>query len=324
MAMSNDSTSTQTVLYVIVVVVAVLVSSVLAPIVWGVTQPSDDGEERSSVAVITLRGGTSSANAAAISEDLRDARNNESIEAVVLRMDSGGGAVTSSSELYLAVNRTAQEMPVVAYVEGVAASGGYYAIAPADAIYVKPSSIVGSIGVVATVPQIVEENNRIVSVQIRSGPDKQVQSVDQIRNQVESLQNSFVGTVFHHRGDDISLTREEVSRAGVYIGTRAVENGLADQIGSLESAIQRAAEESENIEGDDYDVTYMEPPSTGLGIILAEQNVDSRNGSVVYVDTGADETDDEFVPPVEFHAVWGIPEDATVEESQEVTINETN
>ena len=87
MAASSDSTSATTVLYVVVVVVAVLVATVLAPVVYNATAGSG-GSDESSVAVITLRGGTSDANVAAISEDLREARNNDSIEAVVMRIDS--------------------------------------------------------------------------------------------------------------------------------------------------------------------------------------------------------------------------------------------
>ena len=317
MALSNDSTSTGTVIYVVVVVAAVLVASVLAPVVWSATQGSDT--ERSSVAVITLRGGTTGANVAAISEDLRQARANGSTEAVVLRIDSGGGPVTSSEELYLAVNRTAAEMPVVAYVEGAAASGGYFGIAPADHIYVKPSSIVGSIGVIATLPSVLEQQNDITNAVIRSGPDKQIQSIDDVRTQVELLQRAFVGTVMEHRGDELTLSRTEVSEADVYRGTVAVENGFADDIGSLESAIAHAAEEADGIEDDGYDVAYREPPQTRSELLFRGSDVEERNGTVVYVDTG-DSSETEFVRP-RYYAAYGIPETAV--ENREVVTNET-
>jgi len=321
MAMHNDSTSTSTVVYVVVVVVAVLVASVLAPVVWSATQGSD-GADRSTVSVITLRGGTGSANVASVADDLREARNNESTEAVVLRMDSSGGPVGSSEELYMAVNRTAQEMPVVAYVEGTAASGGYYGIAPADAIYVKPSSVVGSVGVIATVPEIIERQNDIGQVVIRSGPDKATLTVDEVRTTVEEFQNTFVGTVMKHRGDELTVSETEVSRAGVYTGTHAVENGFADEIGSLDSAIERAANESEEIEGDSYDVEYKEPVVPSFGLFLFEEDVDRQDGKILVVErTG--ETDDEFVQPVKYYAVWGVLEDRTVNGQQEVTTNAT-
>lgn len=319
MAMNNDSNSSTTVLYVIVVVVAVLVSSVLAPVVWGAFQSSDDEDEHPSVSVITLRGGTSAANVAAVSEQLRDARTNESVEAVVLRIDSSGGAVTSSEEFYLAVNRTAAEMPVVTYVEGYAASGGYFGIVPSDAIYVKPSSAVGSVGVVASVPAIVEQENDAVTVQVRSGPDKQVLTVDQMRTEVEMLQNGFVDTVVRHRGDRLDLSEEEVSRAAVYRGPNAVQNGMADEVGTFESAIAHAAEEADGIDGESYDVDYRTPVSAAGGVIIAGDGVVDRNGSVVYVEGDNDDSAD-FVPPVRYYAVWGIPAEAT-DGYQEVNLN---
>jgi len=320
MAASSESTSATTVLYVVVVVVAVLVATVLAPVVYSATTGSGDSEDPS-VAVLTLRGGTSGANVAAISEDLRQARNNDSIEAVVMRVDSPGGGVTSSEEFYLAMNRTAAEMPVVTYVEGYAASGGYFGIAPSDAIYVKPSSLVGSVGVVATLPSALESQNAQVRSTLRTGPDKQLQTVDSVREELELLQNSFVGTVMKHRGDNLTLSRTEVSNAATYRGTEAVQNGFADEIGTLESAIQHAATEADGIEGDSYGVYYKEPPSVTASIILARNDVESTNGSIVYVDQSEEDTGTDFVPPVRYYAVYGIPESAV--ENQEVVTNET-
>lgn len=320
MATNNESSSSTTVLYVIVVVVAVLVASVLSPVVWAAFQTSnDDEEEHPSVAVITLRGGTSGPNVAAVSEQLREARTNGSVEAVVLRIDSSGGAVTSSEEFYLAMNRTAAEMPVVAYVEGYAASGGYFGIAPADAIYVKPSSSVGSVGVIASItPAMLEQQNAVNSRAMQTGPNKAITSVDRVREELELLQNAFTNTVMKHRGDDLTLSREEVEHARVYRGTEAVQNGFADRIGSLGSAIEHAAQEADGIEGDAYDVHYLEPPQTASTIVLAGE-VEDVNGSVVAVERG---DDPEFVQPVRYYAVYGLPADAVPD--GEVRLNETS
>lgn len=318
--MDNDSTSSSTVLYVIVVVVAVLVASVLSPVVWTAVQSDDDEEEeRPSVAVVTLRGGTSPGNVAAVTESLREARTDDSVEAVVLRIDSSGGAVTSSEEFYLAVNRTAAEMPVVSYVEGTAASGGYFGIAPSDTIVVKPSSFVGSIGVVVSItPGALEQSNQLNNRLIQSGPDKAVTSVDRIREQLELLQNAFTNTVMTHRGDQLTLSREEVENARIYRGTEAVENGFADRMGSFESAIEHAAEQSDGID-DEYDVTYVSQAETRAGIIIAGEDVRAVNGSVIYVE---DDDETEFVEPVRYYAVYGIPADAVPDE-EEVVANET-
>lgn len=317
---TNESASASTVLYVVVVVVAVLVASVLAPVVWSATQGSGD-EERPSVAVLTLRGGTSDANVNSLAEDLREARTNESIEAVVLRIDSPGGAVDSSERFYLAMNRTASQMPVVAYVEGTAASGGYYGIAAADAIYVGPSSTVGSVGVIVQAPlSTVAQEEMLRQSFVRSGPDKAMITKDSIRTEMETLQNAFVNTIMNERGEELDVSRSEVANADTYLGTRAVQNGFADEIGSLESAISRAATMADDIDGTDYDVAYLSQPTTDVGIVLSSDEVAHVNGSFVYVEDS--DTDDEFVPPVKYYAVWGIPADMV--EDREVTTNESS
>lgn len=319
---NSDSAATSTVLYVIVVVVAVLVASVLAPVVYAALQGSGD-EERPGVAVLTLRGGTSDANVNAIAQDLREARTNESIDAVVLRIDSPGGAVDSSERFYLAMNRTASVMPVVAYVEGTAASGGYYGISAADAIYVGPSSTVGSVGVIVQSPLgTVEQEEQLRQSFVRSGPDKAMITKDSIRNEMEMLQNAFVNTIMHERGETIDAGRTEVANANTYLGTVAVQNGFADAIGSTDSAIEHAAD-SAGVAEEGYDVVYKEPPTTGQTVVLSQDDVERVDGNIVYV--ADDDPDDEFVPPVKYYAVWGVPAesvDATAD--QEVTTNASN
>lgn len=269
---SNDAAGTTAVLYVIVVVAAVLIGTVLAPVAWGAaSQSGADGKP--TVAVVTLQGSITANSVDAVTEDLREARQNESIEAVVLEVNSPGGGVGATEQLYMSVERTADEMPVVAAVTSQAASGGYYAIAPADAIYVSPGTIVGSVGVYA---QVQSQPDAVPDQIVRSGPDKATRTRDQIKEQVEILQRTFVDTVQRHRGDRLDLERDELAHAKVYTGVRGVENGLADDVGDVNAAVARAAEESDEI-GDDYEVRYVEPPETGGGVVVAR----SENGEVV-------------------------------------------
>jgi len=318
----NDSAKTTTVLYVIVVVVAVLISTVLAPVVWSATQSSSDDSEGPTVSVITLRAGTSAGPVNDVKEQLRHARTNESVEAVVLRIDSPGGPVASSEELYLAVNRTAREMPVVAYVEGVAASGGYFGIAPADRIYVKPSSTVGSIGVIVSAPlSALEDAEAQSQTYIRTGPDKATLDKDQFREEMETLHNAFLGTIMKHRGDELDLSRSEVAHGDAYLGPTAVQNGFADETGDLYSAIDYAAQQSDAIEGGEYNVAYNEPVTPSGGFFLLQEGTEKKiDGNIVYVDK-SDAGSTEFQRPVTYYAVWGVP---VVEDAQEVTTNETD
>jgi protease-4 len=307
MASRNDSASTTTVLYVVVVVVAVLIGTVLAPVAWNAASSMGDSSP-DTVEVITLSGSITSSTADPVIEDLREARQNESTKAVVLKVDSGGGAVTASERLYLAVNRTAADMPVVASVTGVAASGAYYASAPADRIFTMPGATVGSIGVYASVTTTPEQ---VPGYIVRSAPDKATMTRDQVRGQVNDLQNSFVTTVMQERGDRLSLSREEVAHAKVYLGSNAVANGFADETGSLSAAIDHAAGEAGL--GDDYAVHYNEPPTTGLGIILAE----SDDGNVVVKGETGDDGED--FATVDFYAHRGVIQ----QDDSEVIINAT-
>lgn len=239
--------------YALVVAAAILLSAVLAPVAYDrATAP--DG----TVAVISIEGPISSGTVTSTQEDLREARENESIDAVVLNVDSPGGSAAASEQLYLSVQRTAAEMPVVASVKSAGASGAYYAMLPARDIYVTPASIVGSVGVRGAAP------GPSLPGEIRSGPDKASATDDQRRAQIETLKNAFVGSVMKHRGDELDLSRTEVSNAKVYTGARAVENGMADDIGSTSDAIQQAAEAA-GLE--DYDVVRKEPPRPG-GLLL--------------------------------------------------------
>jgi protease-4 len=154
-------------------------------------------------------------------------------------------------------------MPVVASVQSTGASGAYYAMLPARDIYVTPASIVGSVGVRGAAP------GPSLPGEIKSGPDKASATADQRRAQIETLQRAFVGSVMKHRSDDLQLSRTEVAHAKVYTGARAVENGMADDIGSTQDAIRQAANAADL---DDYDVYRKEPPRTGGLFLLSTQD----------------------------------------------------
>ncbi|MFT4922965.1 MAG: protease-4 [Haloarculaceae archaeon] len=299
----NDVTSARVAMYVVVIVLGLVAGLVLAPVVLDATVSTDSSEP--TVAVIDFRGPTSNANVAGAAELLRSARNNESVESVVIRIDSPGGPVDASEEFYLAVNRTAREMPVVTYVEGAAASGGYFGIVASDEIHVKPSSNVGSIGVVVSAPlSAVEQAQQQQETFIRTGPDKAQISKDGIREDLEALQSAFVGTVMEHRSESLTLSRQDVARGDVYLGAEAVENGFADRVGDLSGAIERAAELSDDIEGEEYDVDFKELPSVEIDVTLPP-GAEGSDGDVIYVES--DEQGQEFVQPVEYYAVWGVP-----------------
>lgn len=221
--------------YIVIILLGIIIGLQIAPVVTNVaTQPVSG-----SVAVVTISGGIDGSNAVSVAQRLQQARQDPDVEAVVLHINSGGGGAAASETMYLAVKRTAAEMPVIAYVDGMAASGAYYAAAPSDEIYVKPASLVGSVGVFFISPQPIPPLDRLVT----TGPNK-LTGADQREwyYKIEAVKRAFVGAVEAGRGDRLQLTTEELTYAKLYTGAEAVENGMADRIGGLESAMRRAAE----------------------------------------------------------------------------------
>lgn len=219
--------------YAVVVLVALLTAAAVVPVV----QPPTDEEPTDAVAVVPIEGTITTDRAENIAWILRNARQRDDIKAVVLQVNSPGGGAAASEHLYAAVLRTSKQMPVIATVESTGASGAYYAMLPAEEIFVTPASIVGSVGVRSGIP------SGGIGREIASGPDKTTGgTVEETRNRVETLQRIFVGAVMTHRGDRLSLSRREVANAKVYDGTQAVKNGMADRIGVLDDAIQVAAD----------------------------------------------------------------------------------
>lgn len=234
--------------YVLVVAVGLVVGLSLAPVAYETTAPAEK-----TVAVVPLAGTIGGGTTTEVSSMLDKARNDPDVAAVVIVANSGGGGAAPSEELYLQTKRTAAEMPVVTAVDATAASGAYYAVVPSDHIYVKPSSLVGSVGVLATLPGDVEPNDVVAT----TGPDK-LSGADQreFHYMLDSLAGAFYNAVTVNRGDRLELSREELSQGRLYTGGQAVRNGLADDVGGRQAAIQHAAD----LAGvDDYQVRVLYP-----------------------------------------------------------------
>lgn len=262
----------------VVAVLAVAAGLFVAPAVYGaVTGP--DG----TVAVIEIDGAIDSGTAQHVEDNLRDARQNDSIEAVVLEVNSGGGLPAQSERMYAAVDRTASVMPVYAAVDTLGASGAYLAIAPADRIYVAPSAqAVGSVGVAGTAPAPSGPNAAT------TGPDKRGSDPDEQRERQQTLANLFLENVIEQRGDEIELDRQEIAHADAYLGTEAVNNGFADRFGFVDGAVADAAAEAEI---DDYAVDTRRtatPVPTGIpllqrddGTVVAGESCDELGDGLI-------------------------------------------
>jgi protease-4 len=198
---------------------------------------------------------------------IRQARNDEDIKAIVLRVDSGGGSAFASEIIRRECEKArADGKPVIASMGSVAASGGYWISTSSDQIWAHPSTITGSIGVFAMIPTYQRPLAKYLGVRVdgvstaplagvrldRELPEEVGVVVQQL---VEHSYRDFLARVAESRG----MTTEEVdkvARGRVWSGEDAHELGLVDQLGDLEGAIAAAAEIAEL--GDDYEVTYIE------------------------------------------------------------------
>ena len=224
--------------YAVVVVAALLVGALIAPAAYSAS--GDYAESDDKVAVITVPPLVADELTDEVHEDLEEARQNDSIEAVVLEVNTPGGGLGATEELALDVERTAAEMPVVVSVEEMAASGGYYVSAPADEIYANPGSVVGSVGI-----RYSHMDSSDPGTSITSGPDKDGGATEHDAIEMANVMvEGFYGTVLEHREDDLELTEEELAYAKVYSSQQAVHNGLIDEIGTTDTAIQAAAEKA--------------------------------------------------------------------------------
>ncbi len=188
-------------------------------------------------------------------EQLQEARCDSRVKSVVLRINSPGGTVTASDAMYRQIKRFREETgkPVVALMMDVAASGGYYVACASDEIVAYPTTITGSIGVILQTISVKPALDRIGihAEALTTGPNKDAASplstlTDEHRAvltaMVDDFFQRFVATVRENRPNIPQDQFATVTDGRVVSGERAVELGLVDRLGDLESAFARAKE----------------------------------------------------------------------------------
>jgi len=175
-----------------------------------------------------------------------------SVKAVVVRLDSPGGGVAASQEIYEALRKLHDDKkPVVASFAGVAASGAYYVACAADSIVSNPGTLTGSIGVIMSFPNT-EELFRKVGLHfevIKTGKFKDVGSMwrpmtpderELLQNVLSNVYDQFVDAIVDGRG----MEREDIlpyADGRIFSGDQALEYGFVDRLGDLDDAIDMAA-----------------------------------------------------------------------------------
>jgi protease-4 len=253
---------------------------------------------------ISLGGGEASpfsmsegAKSTDIRKALDEAARDDSIKAVVLRVDSPGGSAVASEIIFDATKRVKAKKPFVVSMGNVAGSGGYYVACASDVIFADESTITGSIGVVGG-KLVTSPMFQKVGVTFKSynrGKNADLMATDKpwtdaerarVQGWMDDIYGVFKGHVTAIRGDRLKKPIDDLAGGRVYTGKQALELGLVDKIGSLEDAIKHVADAAKIT---DYDVRVVPEPKNFIEKILEEstgdkneqRHLDARHGSLV-------------------------------------------
>ncbi|WP_291784981.1 signal peptide peptidase SppA [Cecembia sp.] len=198
-------------------------------------------------------------------DEIRKARKNDNVKAIVLRVNSPGGSALASEVIWRELEEARKEKPVIASMGEIAASGGYYIAAASDSIVAQPNTITGSIGVFAlwfNAQGLLNNKLGITTDVVKTGefsdflsPTRRVSQMERniFQAQIEEGYDIFLSRVAQGR----DMSKEEVIKVAsgrVWTGNQAKENGLVDVLGGLDEAVKIAATKAGV--SDDYRVVY--------------------------------------------------------------------
>ncbi len=222
--------------------------------------------------------GSGGAKSSAIRKALDEAARDDSIKAVVLRVNSPGGSAVASEIILDATRRVKAKKPFVVSMGDVAGSGGYYVACGADTIFADEATITGSIGVVAgkmvTTPMWKKigvtfkgykrgENAALLN---SSEPFTKAER-DRVQAWMDDIYSVFKGHVTAARGERLKKPLEELAGGRVYTGRQALELGLVDKIGTLQDAVEHIAAQAKLT---DYDIRVVPAPKNFIELLLEE------------------------------------------------------
>lgn len=241
-----------------------------------------------SIAVMDISGQIFDSSSAI--ETLKKLKNNPLVEGVIVRVDSPGGAVTPSMEIYDYILNLGK--PVYAAMGSVAASGGYLISLGADSIYAEPSTITGSIGVIMNLVNTQELMDKIgvKSVVLKSGAYKDAGSpARQMTEQDKKVLNDVLMDMYYQFTDIViqrrGLAKEKVMQLAdgrVYTGRMAQQNGLINHIGSWRKA---ADDMKDKLNKPNLEVYEVPAPKTMLEK-LTETSSKTELGKIISTKTG--------------------------------------
>jgi protease-4 len=212
-----------------------------------------EGPASHKIAMVTVQGIIHGELANDVYQQLKAARQDRRVKGIIVRVNSPGGTISASDQIYTQIRKFQQEekKPVVAFMQGVAASGGYYASVACEKIMAEPTTITGSIGVISwwlVVQELLEDKLGVLPVTIKSGQKKDWPSSfrQPAPEELQYMQDKLVTPAYERfvevvaEGRKASLSSERVRQladGGIYGAREALEEKLIDEIGYLDEAI---------------------------------------------------------------------------------------
>ena len=198
-------------------------------------------------------------------KEIRKARKDENIKAIVLRVNSPGGSILASEVIWREMGETKKAKPLIVSMGEVAASGGYYIATPADTIVAQPTTITGSIGIFGilfNVQELINDKLGVTTDVVATGEFSDLGNMARpltevertiIQSSVEDGYETFISRVAEGRGMHPDSVRK-VASGRVWTGTQAKARGLVDVLGGLDTAVGIAAAKIKA--GEDFRVVY--------------------------------------------------------------------
>lgn len=223
-------------------------------------------------------------------ENLKTYREEKNIKAIVIHVNSPGGAVGPSQEIYQELIKTRNEFskPIICYTSGMMASGGYYVALGCDKIVVAPGALVGSIGVIMSFANLEKLYDwaKISRYSITSGKFKDSGAEYRaMRDDEKQLFQDMIDDVYKQFKDEVKAARKEISETDlneytdgrVFTGKKAVELKFADLVGTYQTAVEEAATLAD-LKKDQYKIFEIPKKTRSIFDLGEEPTDDTING----------------------------------------------
>ncbi|QQE12306.1 signal peptide peptidase SppA [Planctomycetota bacterium] len=224
-----------------------------------------------------------------VTKTLARLKADEYIKGVILRIDSPGGSALASEMMWQSIRELGEKKPVYVSIGGMAASGGYYMACAGDEIFVSPSSVVGSIGVVGGKIVLGDLYNKIgvqVTRRSRGNFGDLFNSVEPFNQEQRKLVKQSMTNVYVQFKDRVAKGRgsrlidiNQVDEGMLFTGKQAVKNGMADQIGNLNETIDAIVSDL-SLADDSFDIKHYPEPMSLPEFINSNFNVQSKSINV--------------------------------------------